>query len=434
MHLTISLNSVCGLSDPAVVYIIATYGHQTFKTGLCRVQHGTVKGAEQKFVKFSNACGNLYSPTPSTLRILLIEACDFGDFCIATANIPSNELSDDGIGQNRSIEMDICCPAYNGGKPMLCCGLVGRKVKLDSNPTTPPAIDQPQSESLRTERLEIQLTAVGGNMLKYKGLPPAPTNLNELQMAVRRRSIGAGPQHEGDAQSEAPPAPEETRRCPEPRRKERRNSLMDTVVDKLSEVSSNINKASSTVLHSMDSTVNRGINKLNEMVESLAENSSQQRYQTFFPECAKSETFLAEFECESLAPNGKLYPGYMMLTTHSIMFISKQLSPTMFRFRMEFINILSLCRVLINGCDAIQIFDLDHNMAQLQHFANFSTSVAEGVCNTLSTPMITNALSAPLNANLFSKVFKQTSMAWQSRAELPPPEFNYNQSQIPVLD
>jgi len=218
----------------------------------------------------------------------------------------------------------------------------------------------------------------------------------------------------------------------EPKR-ERRNSLMDTVVDKISEVSSNLNKASSNILHSMDTTVNRGINKLNGIVESLVENTSQQRFQTFFPECAKSETLLAEFECESLAPTGKLYPGFMMLTTHSVMFISKQLSPTMFRFKMEFVNILSLCRVLINGNDAIQIFDLNHNLAQLQHFANLSTTIAETVCTTLSTPMITNAISTPLSANLFSKAFKQASAAWRSRAELPPPEFSYNQSQMPIM-
>jgi hypothetical protein len=434
MHLTINLNSVCGLSEPSVVYIIATYGHQTFKSPLCRLQHGIAGGVEQKFAKFSNACGNLYCPTPSTLRILLIEACDFGDFCIASANLPSSELSDEGIGEERTIEMDICCPTYSGAKPILHFGLVGRKAssKMDPNPTTTP-IDQPQTEAVRTDRLEVQLAAFGEPMLKYKGLPPAPTNLTELQVAVRRRSLGAGPEHEEPKQSEAP-APEETRSRPAEPKKERRNSLMDTFVEKISEVSSNINKASSQVLHSVDTTVNRGIHKLNDIVESLVENTSQQRFQTFFPECARTETLLAEFECESLAPTGKLYPGYMMLTTHSIGFISKQLTPTMFRFRMEFVNILSLCRVLINGNDAIQIFDLDHNMAQLQHFANFGTSIAEGVCNTLSTPMITNALSTPLSANLFSRVFKQSSMAWQSRAELPPPEFNYNQSQILVMD
>jgi hypothetical protein len=298
------------------------------------------------------------------------------------------------------------------------------------------SIECPQTEAVRTERMNIKLAPYGEQFLKYEGLPPMPTNLDGLQTAVRRRSLDAGIAPQEDQQQmtlEAPPAPEQASNTIPDIQKPRRNSLMNSMMDTISNASANLNKASAPLLHSVDRTLNTGINRLNEFVGSLAENNSQSRYVAAFPDLAKTETLLAEFECESLAPTGKLFPGYLFVTTNSICFVSKEVAPSMFRFRMELVNILSICRILVNGCDAIQIFDLNHNMAQLQHFGNLGTLIAEGVCNTIPTPVLNNSLSQPLSNSLFSRAFKQVEAAWQSRAEMPPPEFHYSNSQMPIL-
>jgi hypothetical protein len=277
-----------------------------------------------------------------------------------------------------------------------------------------------------------------------------PTNLNGLQTAVRRRSLDAGyagadneqpqmqqlPQIEGTQAPlaiEAPPAPEQATETFKEVNKPRRNSLLDTMKEKISTASANLNRASAPLLHQMDASLNRGINKLNEFVGSLADNNSQQRYITAFPELAKTETLLAEFECDSISPTGKIFSGYAMLTTNSLLFISREVAPTMFRFRMELVNILSIFRVLINGADGIQIFDLNHNLVQFQHFGNAATFLAEGVCNTIPAAALNNSLNQPLSNTMFSRALRQIEAAWQARAELPPPEFHYGQSQMPIL-
>jgi len=439
MHITVSINSVTGLpEDSSVIYLIGTMGQQTFKTGLFRIQ----KTGEQRHVHFSSVCGTLYSATPAPLRLMLVEACEFGDYCLALTTIQPAELTD-GAGP-RTIVMEPCSQSYNGPKPTISlsfCEKAGAS-NFEVNQSV-MTIECPQTEAVRTDRMNIKLAPYGETFLKYDGLPPVPTNLNALQAAVRRRSLDAGmavPMQDQDLLAQLPmmdmalPAPEQATETIQEVQKPRRNSLMDTVVDKISTVSANINKASAPILHSVDNSLNRGLNKLNEFVGSLTENNSQQRYQAAFPEIAKSETLLAEFQCDSLAPTGKLFSGYLFLTTHSLLFVSKEVAPTIFRFRMELVNILSMCRILVNGCDAIQIFDLNHNMVQLQHFGNIGTHIAEGVCNTIPTPLLNNSLSQPLNNSLFSKAFKQVEAAWQSRAEMPPPEFRYaTNSQMPIL-
>jgi hypothetical protein len=228
---------------------------------------------------------------------------------------------------------------------------------------------------------------------------------------------------------DAPPAPEQGGKLFAEIEKPRRNSWKDSVAGKFADW----NRASAPFLQSMESNLNRGINKLNGLVGSLTENNAQQRFQNFWPQLTRTETLLAEFDCETIAPTGKTYPGHLMMTTGSVLFQSREAAPNVYRFRMELVNILSISRTLINGCDSIQIFDLNHNMVQLQHFANLGTFLAEGVCNTIPSSLLNNSLSQPLNNTLFGRVFKQIEAAWQSRAELPPPEFHYAETQMPIV-
>jgi hypothetical protein len=436
MHITVTLNSISGLpEDSSVIYFLATMGQQCFKSNLFRLQ----KTGEQRQIPLHNICGRLYTATPSPLRLMLIEACEFGDYCLAMTTIQPAELMDNA--GPRSIVMEPISQNFSGPKPTLSlCFCEGGNTITD--PTRDVTyIECPQTEAVRTDRLIVRLAPYGETFLKYEGLPPQPTNLTELQTAVRRRSLDAGyagpdqqqPQAQPLQQLEGSPAPEQASEGFKEVRKPRRNSLMDRVAEKISTVSANINRASAPLLHQVDATLNKGINQLNDFVGSMAANNSQQRYTTAFPELAKSETLLAEFECESVAPTGKIFPGWAMLTTNSLLFISREIAPSMFRFRMELVNILSVSRILINGADGIQIFDLNHNFVQFQHFGNIATFLAEGVCQTIPAAMLTTSLSQPLSNSMFSKAFRQIEAAWQARAELPPPEFQYAPSQMPIL-